>query len=182
MKRSHSTATTTSVSERVWALVAERQEEEEESTTTTTTTRAVRLRLDLPFRKQTVELGASARYALAKGVHAVGLMENEWVRLIECKIKEIQALERRKHTSTEVPFDKRKFFFSPSECMGLCDKDDLIIRTLNEIRADARIKKTELPWPECLPFGIFTNDGLRAYTDAWRAELDAGAAAVDDDV
>ena len=76
------------------------------------------------------------------------------------------------------PFDKSKFSFVPSCWMSICGKDALVMRVLNEIRADAKSKKEELPWPECLPSVIFLSDNLRAYVDAFRAEADAGGAAV----
>jgi hypothetical protein len=160
------------------------------------TTTAV-LRLDLPFREQTASLGAVARRKVAIAGRAMDEMEKRWVRLIQMKIEEIQTLERRKYYRAQAdadraarkagapepkswPFDKSKFFFVPSSWMSLCGKDALIMRVLDEIRADAKSKKEELPWPECLPSGIFLNDSLRAYVDAFRAEVDAGGAVVID--
>ena len=153
------------------------------------------LRLDLPFREQTASLGAAARRKVAIAGRAMDEMEKRWVRLIQMKIEDIQTLERSKHYRAQVdadraarkagapepkswPFDKSKFSFVPSSWMSLCGKDALIMRVLDEIRADAKSKKEELPWPECLPSGIFLNDSLRAYVDAFRAEADAGGAAV----
>ena len=119
----------------------------------------VKLSVKLPFREQAATLGHDGRTKIAKSACVMRGMEGSWESLIQQKLYDIQEFEENKHYAAErnrlvvvehdnngdadvkqerrmVSFKKSAFDFSLHDFSNLRDKEEIVIRVLDELRAD----------------------------------------------
>lgn len=124
---------------------------------------AFRVQMDKPFKEQTFT--KEQRKKLLGILSERHAMQEEWKKLFQDKLEDIKHRDKteffkskRNATSSSV-LGKRKFLEADyavvfDNYFSVVHKDELVIRCLDEIVADAKRGRRTLPWFECVPSGV----------------------------